>query len=90
MFRSIPINAGPFKAGLVCASVLALGACSSHSAADADAGGAKAAAATQPAPARQKTVFDDQLKALDKAKAVEKQLQEDKAKQDKAIEDQGG
>lgn len=85
MFRSIPI-----KAALICASVLALGACSSQKAADADTDGAKAAAATQPAPARQKTVFDDQLKALDKAKAVEKQLQEDKAKQDKAIEDQGG
>ncbi len=85
MFRSIPI-----KAILMAAGVLALAACSSHKAADADADAAKAAAVAQPAPARQKTVFDDQLKALDKAKAVEKQLQEDKKKQDAEIEAQGG
>lgn len=75
MFRSIPIAA----------LLLALTACSGHKAADADA-----AKPAQPAPARQKTVFDEQLKALDKAKAVEKQLQDEKEKQDKAIEDQGG
>ena len=85
MFRSIPI-----QAALICMSVFVLAACSSRNASDPDGEAAKAAATVQPAPARQKTVFDDQLKALDKAKAVEKQLQEDKAKQDKAIEDQGG
>ena len=83
MFRSAPIHAG-----LIAAGVLALAACSSHKAADADA--AKAAATAQPPPARQKTVFDDQLKALDKAKAVEKQLQKDKEKQDAEIDAQGG
>lgn len=75
---------------LIAASVLALAGCGGHPSADADADAAKTAAATQPTAERQKTVFDDQLKALDKAKAVEKQLQEDKAKQDKAIEAQGG
>ncbi|MEO7064257.1 MAG: hypothetical protein ABI082_10870 [Dokdonella sp.] len=85
MFRSAPIHAG-----LIAAGVLALAACSSHKAADADADAAKAAATAQPPPARQKTVFDDQLKALDKAKAVEKQLQKDKEKQDAEIDAQGG
>ena len=84
------VRSTPTQATLICMSVFVLGACSSHKAADADGEAAKAAATVQPATARQKTVFDDQLKALDKAKAVEKQLQEDKAKQDKAIEDQGG
>ncbi|HMM66555.1 MAG TPA: hypothetical protein PKC03_06405 [Dokdonella sp.] len=40
--------------------------------------------------ARPATVLDEQLKALDKAKAVEQQLQKEKADQDKAIEDAGG
>jgi hypothetical protein len=64
--------------------LLALGACGGQKAADTDA----AKPAEQPAAQKQKTVFDDQLKALDKAKAVEKQLQENKEKQDKAIEEQ--
>jgi hypothetical protein len=81
MFRSIPINAG-----LIAASLLALAACADHKSADADS--ANAAAIQQPAAARQKTVFDDQLKALDKAKAVEKQLQEDQKKRDEAMEAQ--
>ena len=80
MFRSIVI------ASLIAASAFGLGACSDHKAADADADAARAA---PPAPVRQKTVFDDQLKALDKAKAVEKQLQDDKEKRDKAMQDQG-
>lgn len=42
------------------------------------------------AVAPQKTVLDDQLKALDKARAVQQQLEEEKAKTDKAIEDGGG
>ncbi len=80
MFRSIVI------ASLIAASVFALDACGDHTTADAHADATKAAA---PVSARQKTVFDDQLKALDKAKAVEKQLQEDKEKRDKAMQDQG-
>jgi ABC-type enterochelin transport system substrate-binding protein len=70
--------------------VLILGACGSKSADTAASADAKPA--EQPAAARQKTVFDDQLKALDKAKAVEKQLQEDKEKRDKAMDaqEQGG
>ena len=82
MSRSTPI-----KAGLMLAALLALAACGSHKSADADADAAKPAA--QPAQAKQKTVFDDQLKALDKAKGVEKQLQEDKEKRDKEMQDQG-
>ena len=39
-----------------------------------------------PAP----TVLDDQLKAIDKAKAVEQQLMDEKAKQVKALEEAGG
>jgi hypothetical protein len=35
-------------------------------------------------------VFDAQLKALDKAKAVERQMQEAKEAQDRAIEAEGG
>lgn len=46
-------------------------------------------AAKAPPPA-QKTVLDDQLKALQKAKGVEKQLQDEKDKTDQAIDDQGG
>ncbi len=80
MFRSIVI------ASLIAAGVLALDACGDRNAADANADATRAAA---PVPPRQKTVFDDQLKALDKAKAVEKQLQEDNEKRDKAMQDQG-
>lgn len=47
--------------------------------------------AAEPAPAvRQPTVLDDQLKALDKARGVEQQLEKEKADRDKAIEDAGG
>ena len=46
---------------------------------------------TPPTPAkRPATVFDDQLKALDKAKAVEETLKKEQADRDKAIEDAGG
>ena len=62
--------------------LLALAACGSHSQSDAD----KTAAQTP--PKREKTVFDDQLKAIDKAKGVEAQLQKEKEQQDKAIEAQ--
>ena len=70
-------------AGFAVAAVLALAACSAQKPAD---GEAPASHAT----ARQKTVFDDSLKALDKAKAVEKQMQDDKARADRAIEEAGG
>jgi hypothetical protein len=39
---------------------------------------------------RAPTVLDDQLKALDKARAVEATLQKEQANRDKAIEDAGG
>jgi hypothetical protein len=42
-----------------------------------------------PAPA-QKTVFDDQLKALQKAKDVQKTVDDAKKKQDKQLDDNGG
>lgn len=50
---------------------------------------ATAPAAAAPA-ARQKTVFDDQLKALEKAKGVEKQLQDEKARRDQELDAAGG
>jgi hypothetical protein len=40
--------------------------------------------------APRRTVFDEQLKALEKAKAVERQMQEAKEAQDRAIEAEGG
>ncbi|MEZ5461110.1 hypothetical protein [Dokdonella sp.] len=39
---------------------------------------------------KQPTVLDDQLKALDKARAVEATLEEAKAARDKAIDEAGG
>src|SRR5690606_5562736 len=48
-----------------------------------------AAPAAAPA-AKQKTFLDAQLKAIDKAKAVEQTLEQDKANLDQAIEDSGG
>lgn len=42
------------------------------------------------APAKQKTFLDAQLKAIDKAKAVEQTLKQDAANTAKAIEDSGG
>ena len=46
--------------------------------------------AAAPPPPPQKTVFDDQLKAIDKAKAVEGKLEEEKAKTDERVKDAGG
>ena len=72
-------------------AVLALGACGGKPSADTQADADQAAAdkaAEQAAAKKQKTVFDDQLKALDKAKAVEQQLQDDKEKRDKALQAQ--
>lgn len=62
--------------------LLTLAACGSHSQSDAEK------AAAQAPPQRQKTVFDDQLKAIDKAKGVEAQLQKEKEQQDRAIDAQ--
>jgi hypothetical protein len=45
----------------------------------------------QPPPTeRQPTVLDDQLKAIDRAKAVEHDVLDEKARQDAEIEAQGG
>ena len=52
-----------------------------------DEGQAEAKPAAEAARA---TVADDQLKALEKARAVGQQLEEEKARTDQAIEDQGG
>ena len=73
------------------AAVLALSACGGKPPADTQADADKAAAdraAEQAAAKKQKTVFDDQLKALDKAKGVEKQMIEDKERRDKEMEKQ--
>jgi predicted small lipoprotein YifL len=68
---------------LLVSSLLILAACG-------DKPAAEAPPAVQQAAARQKTVFDDQLKALEKAKAVEKEMQEAQEKRDQAMKDQGG
>jgi protein involved in sex pheromone biosynthesis len=62
--------------------LLMLAACGGHSQSDADKD------AAQTPPKREKTVFDDQLKAIDKAKGVEAQLQKEKEQQDRAIDAQ--
>jgi hypothetical protein len=84
VYRSFPL------ARLAAPAFAALLAACSHHYAEQETDAAATDAAAKPvvaAPAaRQKTVFDDQLRALDKAKAVEKQLQEQKEAQDKAIE----
>jgi hypothetical protein len=70
---------------LAAAFVLALAGCGEHYAAPE----AQPEAAAPAAPAaKQKTVFDDSLRALDKAKAVEKQLKEQKDAQDQAMDAQ--
>jgi hypothetical protein len=43
-----------------------------------------------PPPAKQPTVFDAQLKALDKAKAVQDIVDKQKKDMDKKLEDAGG
>lgn len=73
---------------LLASTLLALAACGGKTT-DADAqAAADKAAAEQAAAKRQKTVFDDQLKAIDKAKGVEKQLMDEKEKHDGDIEKQ--
>lgn len=77
-----------FAACLLALSALA--ACSSTSS-DADTSAA-AEAANQPdaTQARDPSVFDDQLKSLDKAKAVEETLKKAQAERDKEIDEQSG
>jgi|GEM_PF-1634272 len=65
-------------------ALLALAACGSK-APEADATPDAAREAPEAAASRQASVFDQQLQALDKAKAVEGQLQDAKAKQDEEI-----
>ena len=65
------------------ALVLALGACSGKKAADPDV-------APSPPPPPQKTVFDTQLKALDRAKAVQGVVDQQNAEADKRLKDEGG
>ena len=72
---------------IVVAAATALAACASKSSDDEAA--AKPAAQAQAVPA-QKTVLDTQLKALQKAKDVEKTLDKDAQRTDKAIDDSGG
>ena len=64
------------------ALALALAACSGSKAPPENA------AAAPPPP--QKTVFDTQLKALQKAKDVQKTVDQQKADMDKKLEDSGG
>ena len=67
------------------ALAFALSACSSGASSDEDASKATAQAATP-----QKTFIDPQLKALQKAKDVQKTVDDQKKAADKAIDDQGG
>lgn len=76
-----------FSASLVALSLLV--ACSSRSP-DTDGGAAATPSAPAAADARKPTVFDDQLKALDKAKAVEEELRKAQAERDKQIDEQSG
>lgn len=62
--------------------VCALAGCSSRKADE--------PAAQPAAPAKQKTVLDDQLKALEKAKAVQQTVDEAAKAQQKAVDDAGG
>jgi hypothetical protein len=73
-----------FRSILVSAALCLLAACSGDVQDDVQADAPPAASAPRP------TVLDDQLKALEKAKAVGQQLQEEKERTDQAIEDQGG
>ncbi|MEO8459986.1 MAG: hypothetical protein ABI451_05605 [Dokdonella sp.] len=81
---------------VILVAILAVGACSPSPPPANQAAAVPTAAPVAPAPVApaaatpQKTVLDDQLKALDRARAVQQQLEEEKAKTDKAIEDSGG
>lgn len=73
------------RIALILAGLVMLAACS-----DRGTGDEAPAPREQAAPVRGKTVVDEQLKALDKARAVEKQLQDEKASRDRALESAGG
>lgn len=70
-----------FRSIAICAVSCMLAACSS---------GGGDAPQPEAAPTQRPTVVDAQLKALEKAKAVEQQLEAEKQRTDQAIEDQGG
>jgi Spy/CpxP family protein refolding chaperone len=70
------------RAAAVCALALALVACST--------GKAPAENAAAPPPPPQKTVFDTQFKALQKAKDVQKTVDQQKADMDQKLKDEGG
>ena len=63
---------------------IALAACSKSKAP------AEAEATPAPAPPAGKTVFDTQFKALQKAKDVQKTVDQQKADMDKKLKDEGG
>ncbi len=71
---------------LFMAGAAALAGCSSGASNDKDAAKPAAQAATAP----QKTVIDPQLKALQKAKDVQKTVDDQKQATEKAVDDQGG
>ena len=73
------------RTALILAGLAMLAGCSGDRSAD-----ETPAAQAQPAPARARTLVDDQLKALEKARAVEKQLQDEKARRDRELDDAGG
>jgi len=73
---------------LAVAGAIAVAACGGSSSNE-EAQAAKPVAEAQPKPA-QKTVFDDQLKALQKAKDMQKTVDDQAKANDKAIEDGGG
>ncbi len=92
--RAVLIVARPFVI-LAAAGMALLSACSNppppEDAAATPPAPPAAALTGDPAPAApRRTVFDEQLKALDKAKAVERQMQEAREAQDRAIEAEGG
>jgi len=74
--RTIPIIAG----------LAMLAGCSGSGSDDHQA----TAAQSTPAVTRQKTVVDDQLKALEKARGVEQQLQQEKERRDHELDEAGG
>ncbi|SFN01281.1 hypothetical protein [Dokdonella immobilis] len=74
----------------IAAALGLLAACSSSAPDSNEAQSKPSADAPAQAAKRPATVFDDQLKALDKAKSVEGTLKQEQADRDKAIEDAGG
>jgi hypothetical protein len=70
------------------AGLLVMAACSSQTSTDNSVAAKRAV--EKPAQARQKTIFDDQLKALDKARGVQKTVDDAAKATDQAIKDSGG